>query len=124
MIIIHDIFVCKPGNASKVAKMFKTAMANSSELVQIMTDMTGPYNKVVMVSQYENLAAYEKSWEKYKENTEEMKKMTEAMAGYQDMYLTGSREIPGLVDQRLIYFPHSFLVGVFYFHNLSCNIRQ
>ena len=93
MIIIHDIFVCKPGNASKVAKMFKTAMAGRSELVHIMTDMTGQYNKVVMVSQHESLAAYEKSWEKYKQNTEEMKKMTEAMAGYQDMYLTGSREI-------------------------------
>jgi len=45
------------------------------------------------VSKYENLTAYEKSSEKYKENTAEMKKMTEAMAGYQDMYLTGSREI-------------------------------
>ena len=93
MIIIHDIFICKPGNASKVAKMFKTAMAGSTELVQIMTDMSGQYNRVVMVSQYENLSAYEKSWEKYKQNTEEMKKMNEAMAGYQDMYLTGSREI-------------------------------
>jgi predicted translin family RNA/ssDNA-binding protein len=93
MIIIHDIFICKPGNASKLAKMFKTAMAGSTELVNIMTDMSGQFNKVVMVSQYENLTAYEKSWEKYKQNTEEMKKMKEAMAGYQDMYLTGSREI-------------------------------
>ncbi|MDP4265755.1 MAG: NIPSNAP family protein, partial [Bacteroidota bacterium] len=67
MIIVHDIFICKPGNASKLAKMFKEAMAGESELVNIMTDMTGQYNKVVMVSQYENLTAYEKSWEKYKE---------------------------------------------------------
>jgi len=58
-----------------------------------MTDMTGPYNKVVVVSKFENLTAYEKSWEKYKEDTEEMKKMTEAMAGYHEMYLSGSREI-------------------------------
>lgn len=93
MIIVHDVFICKPGNASKVAKMFKGAMAGNSELVNIMTDMTGQYNKVVMVSKYENLTAYEKSWDKYKEDTEAMKKMTEAMAGYQDMYLTGSREI-------------------------------
>ncbi|MBI1769389.1 MAG: hypothetical protein HYR67_13555 [Bacteroidetes bacterium] len=93
MIIVHDIFICKPGNASKVAKMFKTAMSGSSDVVQIMTDMTGQYNRVVMVSKYESLTAYEKSSEKYKQNTEEMKKMTEAMAGYQDMYLTGSREI-------------------------------
>lgn len=93
MIIIHDIFICKPGNASKLAKKFKEAMAGSKELVNIMTDMTGSFNKVVMVSQYENLTAYEKSWEKYSQNSEEMKKMNEAMAGYQDMYLTGSREI-------------------------------
>ena len=46
-----------------------------------------------MVTQYENLAAFEESFEKYKQNSEAMKKMTEAMAGYQDMYLTGSREI-------------------------------
>jgi heme-degrading monooxygenase HmoA len=93
MIIVHDIFVCKPGNASKLAKMFKTAMADSSELVNIMTDMTGQYNRVVMVTRYENLTAYEQSWEKYKENTEAMKKMQESMTGYQEMYLSGSREI-------------------------------
>ncbi len=93
MIIVHDIFICKPGNASKLAKKFKEAMAGSPEVVNIMTDMTGQYNKVLMVSQYENLTAYEHSWDKYKEDTEAMKKMEAAMAGYQDMYLTGSREI-------------------------------
>ena len=93
MIIIHDVFICKPGNASKLAKLFKEVMSGNSELVNIMTDMTGQYNKVVMVSQYENLTAYEKSWDKYKEDTEAMKKMNESMKGYQDMYLTGSREI-------------------------------
>ena len=93
MIIIHDTFICKPGNASKLAKKFKSAMEGSSDLVNIMTDMTGQYNKVVMVTKYENLTAYEKSWEKYSKDSEEMKKMNEAMAGYQEMYLTGSREI-------------------------------
>ncbi len=93
MIIVHDIFVCKPGNASKLAKLFKEVMAGNNELVNIMTDMTGQYNRVIMVSQYDNLTAYEKSWDKYKENTEEMKKMQEKMAGYTDMYLSGAREI-------------------------------
>ena len=93
MIIVHDTFVCKPGNASKLAKKFKDAMQGSPELINIMTDMTGQYNRVIMVSQYDNLISYEKSWEKYKADTEEMKKMSEAMAGYTDMYLTGSREI-------------------------------
>lgn len=68
-------------------------MKNSSEFVQIMTDMTGQYNRVIMVSQYDSLTAFDKSWEKMKEDTEENRKMGEAMAGYTDMYLTGSREI-------------------------------
>lgn len=93
MVIVHDTFVCKPGNASKVAKLFKQLMGNSSEVVNIMTDMTGQYNRVIMVSQYANLTEYEKSWDKYKEDTEENRKMAEAMKGYTEMYLTGSREI-------------------------------
>ena len=93
MIIVHDIFICKPGNASKLAKKFKEGMTGSSDLVNIMTDMTGQFNRVIMVTKYESLTAYEKSWEKYQEKSEEMKKMEQAMAGYQEMYLTGSREI-------------------------------
>lgn len=93
MIIVHDIFVCKPGNASKLAKKFKEGMTGQPELERIMTDMTGQYNRVVMVTRYENLTAYEKSFEKYMAKSPEMKKMEEAMAGYQDMYLTGCREI-------------------------------
>ena len=76
MIIVHDIFICKPGNASKMAKMFKEVMAGNKELVNIMTDMTGQYNRVIMVSKYENLIAYEQSWEKYKQDTEATKKMS------------------------------------------------
>ena len=93
MIIVHDIFVCKPGNASKLAKKFKEGMTGNGDLVNVMTDMTGQFNRVIMVTKYDSLTAYEKSWEKYQEKTEEMKKMEQAMAGYQDMYLTGSREI-------------------------------
>ncbi len=93
MIIVHDTFICKPGNASKVAKMFKEAMVDNTDLVNIMTDMTGEYNRVIMVSKYESLSAYEQSFQKYMQDNEEMKKMKEKMQGYHDMYLTGSREI-------------------------------
>jgi heme-degrading monooxygenase HmoA len=93
MIIVHDIFVCKPGNASKLAKKFKEAMAGNEEVVNVMTDMSGQFNRVVMVSKYDSLSAWEQSWEKFKQDTEATKKMNEIMAGYQDMYLTGSREI-------------------------------
>ena len=68
-------------------------MTGNKELVNIMTDVTGPFNKIVIVTTYDSLTAYEDSWKKYEENTEEMKKMKEKMAGYHEMYLTGSREI-------------------------------
>ncbi len=93
MIIVHDIFVCKPGNASKMAKLFKEIMVDNKEFVNVMTDMTGQFNRVIMVSKYENLTAYEETFKKHMENTEEMKKMQEKMKGYTEMYLTGSREI-------------------------------
>lgn len=73
--------------------MCKEAMAGNEELVHVLTDMTGDFNRVIMVSQYESLAAFEDSFQKYMQDTEEMKKMRETMQGYQDMYLTGSREI-------------------------------
>jgi heme-degrading monooxygenase HmoA len=93
MIQVQETFVCKPGNASKLAKKFKEAMAAAGEQVTILTDVTGQYNRVMIISQYESLTAYEKNWEKYKADPEAMKKMEAAMAGYQEMYLTGSREI-------------------------------
>jgi heme-degrading monooxygenase HmoA len=93
MIIVHDIFICKPGQASKLAKKFKEGMSGNAELINIMTDLTGSFNKVVMVTRYESLAAYEQSFEQYKQNSEAMKKMMDAMQGYQEMYQTGSREI-------------------------------
>ena len=93
MIIVHDIFICKPGMASKFAKLFKEIMADNEEVVNIMTDMTGQFNKVVMVTKYDSLTAYEQNFQKYMKESEEMKKMREKMEGYHDMYLTGSREI-------------------------------
>ena len=93
MIQVHDIFVCKPGNASKMAKLFKEMMASSKETVAIMTDMTGQYNRVIMVSQFENLTDYEKFMEGYKNPTEEQKKQFAKMEGYTELYQTGSREI-------------------------------
>lgn len=93
MIIVHDTFVCKPGNAGKAAKMFKEMMASNKEFVNIMTDMTGKYHRVIMVTKYENLAAYEKAFEAYMNPSPEMKKMMEGMKDFQEMYTSGNREI-------------------------------
>jgi len=93
MIIVHETFICKPGNASRLAKLFKEVMADTPEVINIMTDMTGEFNRVVMQSKYENLTAYEVYFKKYMEDSEEMKKMKEKMKGYHDLYISGTREI-------------------------------
>ncbi len=68
-------------------------MAKDPNVVYIMTDMTGQFNRVIMVSHYESLAAYESTWEAMKNPTKEMQEAMKKMEGYQEMYLTGSREI-------------------------------
>ena len=93
MIIVHDIFVCKPGNASKVAKMFKEAMAPDPHTANIMTDVTGQYHRVIMVSQYKDLTEFEKNLEAMQNPTKEMQEAMKKMEGFQDMYISGSREI-------------------------------
>lgn len=93
MIIVHDIFICKPGNASKLVKLFKEVMADMDEVMHILTDVAGAFNKVVVVQQFESLAAFEESFKKYMKDSKEMQEMKEKMKEYQGMYLTGSREI-------------------------------
>lgn len=92
MIIVQDTFVCKPGNAGKSAKLFKEIMKDENVL-HILTDMTGQYHRVIMMCQYKDLADYEKSSEKYKNPTPEMMEGMNKMKDFNDMYISGSREI-------------------------------
>ena len=92
MIIVHDIFVCKPGNASKLAKKFKEVMKNSSEFVQIMTDMTGQYHRVIVAATFSSLADYEEKM-KTMGQSEEEKKMMEKFSNMNEMYVSGERQI-------------------------------
>ncbi|HET7818372.1 MAG TPA: hypothetical protein VFL70_03630 [Bacteroidia bacterium] len=93
MIIVHETFICKPGNASKLAKLFKEVMSEMPEFLNIMSDMTGEFNRVILQTKYDNLTAYEERFKMYMQNSEEVKKMKEKMQGYHDLYLSGSREI-------------------------------
>ena len=92
MIIVHDIFVCKPGNASKLAKKFKEAMAGNNDLVNVMTDMTGQFHRVVIASSFENLTAYEEGMKNVGQTPEE-KKVMDKFKDMNEMYVSGSREI-------------------------------
>jgi hypothetical protein len=93
MIIIHDVFVCKPGNASKAAKMFKEAMASDPHLLYVLTDVAGQFHRAIMVSQYESLADWEQEQERWSNPTPEMQETIKKMGDFQSMYDSGSREI-------------------------------
>jgi hypothetical protein len=93
MIIVHDIFICKPGNASKVAKLFKEwADVAPQKNVSVMTDMTGQYHRVIIASSFESLGAYEEGTKTIGQSEEE-KKVMEKFKDMNEMYVSGSREI-------------------------------
>ena len=93
MIIVHDIFICKEKKASQFAKLMKQTNQDIPSFVRVMTDAIGQYNKVVVVSQYDNLTAYDQRFKDYQMDSEETLKLKEMMKGYHDLYLTGSREV-------------------------------
>lgn len=94
MFIVRETLTAKPGNASKLAKLFKRVFKNYSN-VRIMTDVVGNYNTVVMEMQVNSLDEFEKELESYKSgnNPKFDEKDAEEMAKYTEMYKTGKREI-------------------------------
>ncbi|HTL39298.1 MAG TPA: hypothetical protein VL306_00585 [Methylomirabilota bacterium] len=100
MYLIREIFTAKPGQASKLAKMFKK-MADTGMPGKVMTDIVGPYNTVVMEMEVKSLAEWEKQMEEYKSKKPDPNmdpKLAEEMSHYTDMYLTGRREIYQIIE--------------------------
>ena len=100
MLIIREVFTAKPGQASKLAKLFKKAFA-SDPTARVMTDMIGEYNTVVVEVQAKSLSEFEKQMEEYKSGKPDPNmdpKVAEEMSHYTEMYLTGRREIYQIVD--------------------------
>jgi hypothetical protein len=94
MIIIRETFITKPGMASKLARQLADVMKGSPDRVRVLTDFVGTFNTVVMETEVDNLAAFEKRLHDYQTNAEIRSKM----AGYTDLYLEGRREIFQIVS--------------------------
>ena len=91
MIIVREVFIAKPGMASKLATMFKAEMAERGKGWKVMTDMTGSFNKVVMETEYENMAAFEEEWQEFMKQPRPASDPSKP--NYTEMYLHGKREI-------------------------------
>lgn len=90
MIVIRNIFVAKPGHASKLAAQMKEAAAVSKlGKFRILTDLTGDFNRVILEHEAENMGAFESAMKDYATNAA----FREKMKGYTDLWVTGTREI-------------------------------
>ena len=93
MIVVRNCFTAKPGHASKLAALLKEMAGAVLPNHRIMTDLTGDFNRVVMEFEAENIAEFEAQMRRYATDPA----IREKMAGYTDLWVTGSREILQIV---------------------------
>lgn len=91
MIRVRDVFVAKPGQASKLAKLLNDCF---KDRFRVMTDVVGDFNTVVMESEAKDLAEFETKLAEYMGDED----LHAKMKGYTDMYQTGRREIYRFVE--------------------------
>jgi hypothetical protein len=100
MLIIREVFTAKPGQASKLAKLFKKAMGTEAN-VRVMTDFVGNYNTVVTEYEVNSLAEFEQQMQEYKSGKPDPKispDVAEELSKYTEMYISGRREIFQIVE--------------------------
>jgi len=90
MIIVRNIFIAKPGSASKLAAQFKSA-ATAAEMpnARVLTDLTGEFNRVILEYEVADIGGFDAQMQRYA--TDET--LRTAMKGYTDLYVTGTREL-------------------------------
>ena len=99
MLIVREVVTAKPGQASKLSKLFRKVFAGDPT-ARVMTDLVGNYNTVVVEVQVKSLAEFEKQMEEYKSGKPDpnMDPQVAEVSHYTEMYLTGRREIFQVVE--------------------------
>ena len=97
MLLIREVFYCKPGKVRPMVEKF-LAMAKLSSMggskMRVMTDLSAErYWTVVAEMEVESLGAFEKMMAGEGQSPEEGKKFEEIMKGYHDLVHEGRREI-------------------------------
>lgn len=89
MIVIRNVFHCKPGQAKNLVSMMKETFAKNPSMgkARIMSDVSAGFWTVVLETEAESLDA----WEKEMAGTSA--DVRKAMAGYMDLVTGGHREI-------------------------------
>lgn len=90
MIIVRNVFIAKPGQASQLAAQFKSAAAAAKmPRHRVLTDLTGDFNRVILEYEVETIAGFGEQMKEYA--TSDI--LRSALKGYTDLYLTGTREL-------------------------------
>lgn len=90
MIVVRNVFVARPGNASKLAAQLKNAAAvGNLPNHRVLTDLTGEFNRVVLEYEVDSAAEFEEQLAVYATN----EALRAAMEGYTDLYVSGHREL-------------------------------
>ncbi len=90
MFVVRETFIAKPGQASKLAAMFKDAVSTQPRLkFRVLTDHVADFNTVVLETEVEQLAEFDAVMKEYASNSE----LRERMRGYTELWQSGRREI-------------------------------
>ena len=91
MFVIRNVFRCKPGQAKIVIEKFQKALPIMQEIAgqRILVDEVASFWTVVVETETEDLAAFEKLLRERGQH----KEVQEAMSGYMDSVESGYREI-------------------------------
>jgi hypothetical protein len=97
MLLVRDVFSCKPGKSMELAERFKKTFpsmkASDGFVPRVMVDLVADYWTVVLEAEVEDLSAFERHMREYRDRPE----VRQAMDGYMDLVKGGRREIYTLV---------------------------
>jgi len=100
MLVVRETFTANPGQASKMAKLFRKVFADKKTF-RVMTDLIGSYNTVIMEMQVKDLAEFERVMKEYatgKPGPGMDPNAFKEMSKYTEMYQTGRREVFQIVE--------------------------
>src|SRR5262245_58280352 len=94
MLLIRDVFRCKPGKAGELAKRFQQLVPlmekeDGFRNCRVLVDLVASYWTVVIESEADDLAQFEGHMQTYGTRPE----MRQVMEGYMDLVEGGHREI-------------------------------
>jgi hypothetical protein len=90
MFVVRETFIAKPGKASQLAKLFKEVMSDIPRMKpRVSTDFIANFNTVVLETEANDLAEFEKTMQEYMSRQD----LRDKMKGYTELYQEGKREV-------------------------------